>query len=385
MRGTRENYLKRLSVFIMILFIAFAQPIKAKAAGNVARIGSKNYKSLQTAMNAVKNGQTIKLLKNVKINSFMIDDSPVPKNTKNRNYTINLNKHKLIAQNKSGAGFPGVFVVKKGTVTIKNGILKGIISVEKKGTLNLSNIKFSGTGINVNTIQNSGKLTMNKVSGDLRVAGAKGSTSSLTKCKLTHTSNMLTGMGTINIKSGTYISKAKTNNPLIIMDGGGSLNIYGGTFTSPNSYIVDTHKTAVTIKGGSFTATNCAVLLLCGSSDRNAKVRISGGKFKTNQKNDPTTITGTAVKLSDVEAVISGGSFVSTTYLPDITEHVQSAGTVELSTGTLKITGGSFTGNSLSPIFIWAAAKDGAFTNTGGRLKTSCPDGTLVVDNRISN
>ena len=377
----REYYLKRLSVLIMILFIGFAQPIKVKAAGNVARIGRKNYKSLQTAMDAVKNGQTIKLLKNVTINSFSFGDIDpfILRNTKNRKYTINLNKHKLIAQSKGSSGLLGVLAVKKGTVTIKNGTLKGIITIGKKATLNLSNIKYSGVGLDLNMIQNSGKLTMNKVSGDMRVTGIKGSTSTLTNCKLTHTSNMINGTGTVNIKSGTYTSKAKTNAPLIILDGG-SLNIYGGTFTSPNSAIVNTDVTAVTIKGGSFTATNCEVLYLSGNNDKKGKVKISGGTFTTNQKGNPANIKGAAAILSNVDALISGGTFVSTTYLPQIKDHIQNVGTVEMiGHGLLKITGGSISGNSLCPIYIGAAAKNVAIANTGVKLKTNCPDGTLVA------
>lgn len=383
MGTTTRKSIGRLAAVMMFLFIALALPMRADAA-NVAKIGGKNYKSLQAAMNAVKNGQTIKLLKNVTINSFWADDPAVLKNTKKRKYTINLNRHKIIARNKSGVGTPTAFVIKKGTVTIKNGTLRGLILVEKKGSLTLNGVKFSGKGIDVNTIQNSGTLRLKNVSGDLRVASLKGSNSTLERCTLTHTSNMLTGPGNLTIKSGTYTSNSKTNTPLIMMDGGGTLTINRGTFTSTNSWIVNTEKTKVLIRGGSFTAKNTDVMHLSGTSDKYAKVTISGGTFITNQKHALTTVNGTAVGLSDVNAVISGGNFISTTSISNVTDHIRTAGTVELSTGKLKITGGTITGNSLSPVLIWAGVKDGAFTRTGGTLKTNCPDNTLVADNRVT-
>ena len=383
MGTTTRKGIGRFAAVLMLLFIVLVLSLRADAA-NVARIGGTNYKTLQAAMNAVKNGQTIKLLKNVSINSFWEDDASVLKNTKNRKYTINLNKHKIIAKNKSGAGTPTAFVINKGTVTIKNGTLRGWIIVKKKGSLTLNGVKFSGTGINVNTIQNTGTLYLKNVSGDLRIAGLKGSKSTLEKCTLTHTSNMISGIGTVTIKSGTYTSKSKTNSPLIIMDGGGTLIINKGTFTSANSWIVSTEKTKVSIKGGTFTAKNTDVMHLSGTSDMYPKVTISGGTFTTNQKHDTTTVNGTAVSFSDVNAVISGGKFVSTTSISNVTDHVRTAGTVELSTGKLKITGGIIIGNSLSPVCIWQAAGDGAFTRTGGTLKTNCPDNTLIVDNRVT-
>lgn len=82
-------------------------PAKHSSAKTVATIGNHKYSSLQDAFNAVKNGQTILVSKNIDMkNSNLVAKNDV-------SYTVNLNKKKIKNC--------GNFIIKKGNVKIRNG------------------------------------------------------------------------------------------------------------------------------------------------------------------------------------------------------------------------------------------------------------------------
>ncbi len=75
---------KKLLLLYMIAVMVLPISIPVSAASPVAKIGSKNFRSLESALKSVKKGQTIKLLKNVTLKNELTF-------TKNVKYTLNLN------------------------------------------------------------------------------------------------------------------------------------------------------------------------------------------------------------------------------------------------------------------------------------------------------
>ena len=118
---------RTLKLVLLALMCTLLLGISTSAsAKTVASIGSKNYSSLQSAIKAVKNGQTIQLKSNVTITETI-------KMNRNVKFTLNLNKKKITSKNCSA------LAITKGTVTLKNGTIKSSmgIFVEKKATLNI--------------------------------------------------------------------------------------------------------------------------------------------------------------------------------------------------------------------------------------------------------
>lgn len=161
-----KSNLKRtftLMLLTMLCILLLGAPVSAASKKTVATIGKKKYTSLQAAVKKVKNGQTIKLKRNIVLEESIYVD-------RNVKFTIDLNKKKITENNCSA------LFVNKGTVTLKNGTFQsGIgIFIEKKGTLN---IKSGSYGMYVS---NSGKLNISGGTvhyidnmGTLKVSGGK--------------------------------------------------------------------------------------------------------------------------------------------------------------------------------------------------------------------
>ena len=118
MRKQRESLQKKTFVpiigLLFLIILVSMNHVPVYAAAKVASIGSRKYTSLQKAVDSVKNGQTIKLLKNVSLKKTVVSKA------RNVKYTINLNEHTI-----TGNSSKAVFKFKKNNkVTLKNGKIK---------------------------------------------------------------------------------------------------------------------------------------------------------------------------------------------------------------------------------------------------------------------
>lgn len=218
----RRNKRKMLSCLFLILAMCFCMSTSVSAK-TVAKIGKKSYSSLQSAVNAVKKGQTIKLQRDVNMKKKSLTL------TKNVSYTINLNKKKI--SNCSG------IEVRKGKVTIKNGtyVAKksgafgyGYLNVYKGAKATLSNMTYTGFF----SVKKGGTLVIN--SG-------------------TYNKAYLYNYGTAKIKNGTFKSAGYFYNGKNMTISNGSFQFVGGwdsSFCFENDG--DDGKGVLTINGGTF-------------------------------------------------------------------------------------------------------------------------------------
>ena len=243
----------------------------------VAEIGSQGYDSLQAAIIAAQDGQTVTLLADA------TEDVAISKNI-----TLDLGGKTLTNTNTGKA----TISVQSGTVTVKNGNVVG------------------GTGCyNIEVTKDSNaNLTLTDVTA---TAGNTGS-------------SMIDNWGTLTITSGTYTGGMNT----VKSEEGSVLNISGGTFTCDFgkkwSYtaVILVYGTT-TITGGEFiqkttNTSSYAKVVMTGKVDGyEAFTKVTGGTF-TNEK-----LSGIFYGLGDATAdnfEVSGGTFnkyVSDSYMAD--------------------------------------------------------------------
>ena len=113
-----------------------------KQATTVAKIGDKEYTSLQDALNAAQDGQTVTLVADVKASKYL--DIYTPNNGETeRSITLDLNGKTITwSDNYKYAYYPLVFVGINQTLTIKNGsiIADEHVAVGAYGHVNLENV-----------------------------------------------------------------------------------------------------------------------------------------------------------------------------------------------------------------------------------------------------
>ena len=208
---------------------ATADKIVLKTVEVVASVGSKQYGSLQAAIDAATAGQTVTLLADVNENVEI---------AKEKNLTLDLNGKTL----SGGTGTAKAALYNLGTITIQD------TSVAKTGT-----IKRDDTGTVGETsyyvIRNQGTMTIE--SGTvINNSGYKkaNSTGSMVGSSLICNGDCDEG-GTLTIKGGTFTQ----NNFIAIKNGAlGVLHVTGGTITSNHSAIQNWFKADITggeIKG----------------------------------------------------------------------------------------------------------------------------------------
>ena len=373
---------KSMFGFLVLLIAICMFPVCANAASPEAKIGNKNYKTLQEAVNAVKNGQTIKVLRNISVKrkgTMTPDFDGGIKSTKNVKCTIDLCKHTIKIEGKDF--FYGMFLCKKGNVTIKNGTFKGVVKIEKNAVVTLQQLKMIKTGYV--SVDNYGRVYLKKVSAsNLRINGWKKSKTYLNNCTLTSKNHLFYGTGgDLSITGGKYTGKAESKGgssiPLIWITYG-KLNISSGKFSSENSYVLHTESTAVTIKSGTFSSGDNATAFFGkdfdDTSGKLARVIISGGTFTSKQKESGGSFRNT-VAIAGVDAKITGGKFLSYSDRPG-------SETIDFSSGKLRITGGYFYSKSGPAVNIWLSAGDSSFTQTGGSFKTDNKDSEAIRDYR---
>lgn len=236
-------------------------------SGSVAQVGFKAFNTLQAAIDAAQDGETVTLL------TYAIEDATV---TAGKNITLDLGGKTLTNTN---AGKATLTIAKGATATVKNGSIVG------------------GTGFY--TIQNNGTATLEDVTA---TAGNTGS-------------SMLDNWGTLTIESGSYsggLNVVKSEEDSI-------LNINGGKFEL--SYATNGWTGVVfaygntTITGGEFiqslTTTgrwNHPQVIATGMVEGHTAItRVTGGHF-VNKMSGEGIFRGVGKGTSD-NFEVSGGTF----------------------------------------------------------------------------
>ncbi len=306
----------------------------------VAEIGSQGYESLQDAINAAEDGQTVTLLADA------TEDVVISKSI-----TLDLGGKTLTNTNAGKA----TISVTSGTVTVKNGNVVG------------------GTGYyNIEVTKGSGAdLTLTDVTA---TAGNTGS-------------SMIDNWGTLTITSGTYTGGMNT----VKSEEGSVLNISGGTFTC--DFGQNYKYTAVilvygttTITGGEFiqkttnTSSHAQVVATGVEEGYSAITTITGGKF-TNEK-----LSGIFHGLGDATSdnfEVSGGTFnkyVSDSYMAEgLIPVKQSDGTYGVKEGKFVAEVGSIGYETFDEAI--AAANASANSKTVYLRENITVDHQLVINN----
>ena len=230
----------------------------------VAEIGSQGYESLQEAIDAAQDGDTVTLLADA------TEDVVISKSI-----TLDLGGKTLTNTN----GGKATISVQSGTVTVKNGNVVG------------------GTGYyNIEVTKNSGAdLTLTDVTA---TAGNTGS-------------SMIDNWGTLTITSGTYTGGLN----VVKSEEGSVLNISGGTFTrktAPRWGITGTVLVygTTTITGGTFneksTSTNARVVVTGRVDGYDSITYVKGGTFNGNGN---SVFHHLSPAQADDSFEVSGGTF----------------------------------------------------------------------------
>ena len=224
---------------------AYAETTAETQPADVASIGNATYSSLQAAVDAVQNGETVMLLADA--------DECVDINS--GTFTLDLNGHSL------GNGAVADYVIDvngDARVTLKNGGEGGQIGWV--GVLNEDG-SASASGFSTVCVWNSASLT---IEDGVTVTNAL-------------TDAVYNGRGTLTINGGSYTS----DDFVAVYVGGGTTTINGGTFTSNTSdsamEVDERYGTSanVTINGGTFVSDDRGSLTIGGGST----VTINGGTF----------------------------------------------------------------------------------------------------------
>ncbi len=323
---------KRLLSICLLSFLALLMATPTRAA-TVCKIGSKGYDSVQEAVNAAKNGETVKITKKITTSETVF----IPA----KSITLNFANKRYVYQGEDFA-----FKTAPGsTVKAKKLNLEGssIFWVEGRMTIY------------------SGRATCRML------AMVSSETSSLTVrngtfvCQCSRIS-MLHNNGTLKIMGGSFGTVREDGNTdwHTVVRNGGTLTITGGTFDGATECLVQNHGRA-TIEGGSYV--NQMGHCLIGESGStteikngtfygmsqgavyehpDAKLTIQDGSFTTRQ-NMALNTNGTAV--------VNGGTFK----VEDEIHLLHSKG------GKLTINGGSFYGSAWLGGDLTLKVKGGSF------------------------
>ena len=385
---------KILRILILVMLCMFACGVTASAASAVATIGNKKYTSIDKALKAVKNGQTINLTKNLTLkkgNHIIIK--------RNVRFTLNLNGHTIKSLDTSGTSdiskLKGAIWVKKGNLTVKNGkVANDCIKVEKGAKLTVAGGTYRQICNLGTAIVRKGTITNNKNSaivnwGTLTVRGG-----AITASK----SSAIVNWGTLTIQDGTIKGKEngiyqdssegsvvitggtfkdfKNSKPIIgvvegkaTISGGnfyashtngvgvidGTIAITGGTFdSSANTPLICVYepKGTLMISGGTFTTGEANVLLI-----QNGTVAIKGGTFKSGGKISPEiaiTEGNTTIKILPAIAIKEGSLTIENGNF-----YMKNSNALSQQGGTVDITGGSYVASGNTSNLYWAISVSG--------------------------
>lgn len=349
------------AIFVSININASAEP------KTVAVISGKSYASLQKAINAVKNGETITLLENVSTKTQAKINKP------QKTFSINFagNSYRY-----TGSG--NAFLIQSGNVTVKNINIVSknyVFYVKKNARLTVESGKCYGYHYNAGTydilsgnfstkgakksehdelIQNHGTMTINNGNFNGLTDNAVYNLKKITikagnfKCSaqlIQEDDNYPTVMNCVK-SSCTIIKGNFSGTGSAIDNDGGTVNISGGTYTSSSSRVIGNFNGgAITIYNGIFTRNSKHLLY----SNYDGDTIIKGGVFKGQVAN------------------ATNGNFKMTIYDGNFSESIYP--TLYNRMGIVEIKGGTFSSQKSSTI---ENNKEGTFKISNGKFK--CTD-----------
>lgn len=296
---------------LMIMCIVMVLPFKVQAA-TVAKIGKKNYSTIEKAFASVSKGQTIKLMKNIKL-PRSVTLYGVDRKVK---FTLDLNKHTI--ECKMGQYLPETLNFSGGAdVTIKNGTIKGIIkSEDSKLTVKNTTLKpISDDRFQYVIDIEDGKLVIEKakVYGKINTEYTKTIVKSGT---FKSEQNFYVFGGSLNIINATMKALGTNDEQgcMIAVDDGAKVTIHNGNFQSnvigiqgDGSYRGKPKVEKVTVLGGTF-KTKWQTFLYINA------LTIKGGNFKnTINRVEDFEISWPIIQGGDNKdnVIITGGTFTS--------------------------------------------------------------------------
>lgn len=272
----RKNRIVLCGILAVMMAFVMAMPVSANAEisqTDVASIGDKGYATLQEAFDAVQDGDTIELLKDIEVN----EGSNGVRYAGDADFTVDFNGF-TFTSNTTNSAFVIVsynstdVTLKNGTITAGSSAYCTVITEGADGAdvvvtienMTLNNSRSYGNSIKAfnNSTVNVNDTTVNSKNG----AGgteAAGGIVNITNCQYDqggfydhNSTNMAaSGGGTVNVYSGTFTS---ANYGAYIFNSGGTINIEGGTFDSEKAVLKsDTTSTAsspstIYVSGGDF-------------------------------------------------------------------------------------------------------------------------------------
>jgi len=213
----------------------------------VASIGSTNYASIEAAVDAAQDGQTVKLLQNVElIRSITINEKD------NRNITIDLNNKTIIVP----SVYEAVMFKGNGALTIKNGTLemkyeitvglKSVILMDGPGTLNLQSCTVNNQAGKTNW--NSQAIKM--LSGTINAENCTIINRDASEVIYMSGDNSILNLVNCEVKSNRPYNSLGTDHALLLAIGG-SVTIKGGIMdVNGTAAIQATANTSLYITGG---------------------------------------------------------------------------------------------------------------------------------------
>ena len=290
----------------------------------IAKIGEDGYTSIQKAVAAAQNGDTILFVADVEqVDGVIVTD---------KNITIDLNDKTFTVTNGANTNNRNFKVNGSSIVTIKNGTMVaeaeyssgayGTLRTEGTANVTLNDVKlynYRGNGLNVKalsgtTVTITDAEVYSQYGGGIESAGG---TIELTNVKVEQKGMYsapynsmaisVNGEGTVTVNSGTYstecITAEEANNQGTshgpwcagVLNSGGTLIIKGGTFSNDNFgddalataarglLLADTGAN-IEIKGGTFNALKSIIDIQNnkGDASKNPKATIFGGDFSAN-------------------------------------------------------------------------------------------------------
>lgn len=304
---------KVLRGMLLVLTVVFMFNINVSAATSTqATIGKKKYTTVEKALAAVKNGQTIKLNKDITLKKPLIFK-------KNVKYTFDMNKHKITSK-VADSDTVGDLDVRAGNVTFTNGTTSASVFVHEKATATIKSGTYSQVVNWGKTTIHNGKIQNKKYSAICTYKGT------LVINNVTARANyncIYAEAGTVTVNGGSYKSiNSKTTYPLIFSEKA-TIYLKGGKYTATNGATVYNEKGKIIISGGNYGGNTG---MLKGNIVNFSSMSIKGGTFTNSRasalfcgKNSSTVVSGGKFTVKNGHAIdtdygrkkllVNGGTF----------------------------------------------------------------------------
>ena len=302
---------KILSTLLLTLLLALLITTPSYAKGTVCKIGSKGYSSLQAAVDAVKDGQTITVTKAIKATERVqckVSSKTFTIDFRKKKYTYNGDDcaigfdlgNSVVVKNMNMTG-TNMFQVGGGSLTISSGkaTCKHLADLTQHPAA-ISKLTIKGGTLECAGWDGPGPFIMNH-GGNIVIS--KGTFKN---------ADIGNNQGTLSIKGGNFKFNRTSLTCLIENGENCTAKISGGQFESQGSGSMIWNKGKITISGGTYLSTGSNSNCL-GSSDevKDAKMVVTGGTFETRGQFAVYAPNGLTIKGGTFTGDINGGGTIS--------------------------------------------------------------------------